>query len=144
MLSEILLPTFCEPYLQNLKSLTQFPSSKIEVIILYWLYFFFKNYCSITVVPIFLPLLSSALLTPTSHIQSSSLPLSLSMGPLYMFHDDPSSTFLIISLWLLSVCSLFPCFWFYFARLFVLLIRFQLKVRSYGMCLSQPGLFHLA
>ena len=27
---------------------------------------------------------------------------------------------------------------------FVLLIRFLLKVRSYGICLSPPGLFHLA
>ena len=30
------------------------------------------------------------------------------------------------------------------ACLFVLLIRFQLKVRSYGICLSPPSLFHLA
>ena len=28
-------------------------------------------------------------------------------------------------LWLLSVCSLFPSLWFYFACLFVLLIRFH-------------------
>ena len=28
--------------------------------------------------------------------------------------------------WLLSVCSLFPCFWFYFVHLFVLFIRFLL------------------
>ena len=47
-------------------------------------------------------------------------------------------------LWSLSVCSLFPCLWFYFACLFVLLIRFHLKVRSHGICLSPPGLFHLA
>ena len=46
-------------------------------------------------------------------------------------------------LWSLSVCPLFPCLWFYFAHLFVLLIRFHLKVRSYGICLSPPGLFHL-
>ena len=36
-------------------------------------------------------------------------------------------------LWLLSDYSLFQCIWFYFARLFVLLIRFQLKVRSYAV-----------
>ena len=36
------------------------------------------------------PLLSPDLPTPTSHIQSSPTPLSLSMGPLYMFLDDPS------------------------------------------------------
>ena len=34
----------------------------------------------------------------------------------------------------LSNCSLFQCLWLYFACLFVLLIRFQLKVRSYGIC----------
>ena len=39
-------------------------------------------------------------------------------------------------LWSLSVCSLFPCPWFYFACLFVLLIRFHLYVRSHGICLS--------
>ena len=32
-------------------------------------------------------------------------------------------------LWLLSVCSLFPCLSFYFACFFVLLIRFLLQVR---------------
>ena len=47
-------------------------------------------------------------------------------------------------LWLLSVCSLIQCLWFYFAHLFVLLIRFHLQVRSYGICLLPPGLFHLA
>ena len=47
-------------------------------------------------------------------------------------------------LWLLSVCSLFQCLWLYFACLFVLLIRFHLQVRSYSVCLSLPGLFHLA
>ena len=33
---------------------------------------------------------------------------------------------LALPLWLLSVCSLFQCPWLYFARLFVLLIRFHL------------------
>ena len=47
-------------------------------------------------------------------------------------------------LWLLSVCSLFQCLWLYFASLFLLLIMFQLKVRSYDIHLSLPGLFHLA
>ena len=47
-------------------------------------------------------------------------------------------------LWLLSVCSLFQCLWLYFAGFFVLLIRFHLKARSCGICLSLPGLFHLA
>ena len=47
-------------------------------------------------------------------------------------------------LWLLSVCSLFQCLWLYLACLFVLLIRLHFKVRSYGICPSPPGLFHLA
>ena len=42
------------------------------------------------------------------------------------------------------VYSLFPCLWFYFPHLFVLFIRFLLYVRSYGICLSPSGLFHLA
>ena len=46
--------------------------------------------------------------------------------------------------WSLSAFSQFQCLWLYFACLFVLLIRFQLKVRPYGICLSPPGLFHLA
>ena len=36
----------------------------------------------------------------------------------------------------------FQCLWLYFACLFILLIRFLLMVRSYGICLSPPGLFH--
>ena len=46
-------------------------------------------------------------------------------------------------LWLLSVCSLFQFLWFYFVCLFVWFIRFHLQVRSYGICFSPPGLFHL-
>ena len=38
-------------------------------------------------------------------------------------------------LWSLSACSLFQCLWLYFACLFILLIRFLLKVRLYGICL---------
>ena len=49
-----------------------------------------------------------------------------------------------LPLWLLSVCSLFQCLWLYFACLLVLLIRFYLKVRSYGICLVPSGLIHLA
>ena len=39
---------------------------------------------------------------------------------------------------------LFQCLWLYFACLFILLIRFHWQVRSYGICLPLPGLFHLA
>ena len=91
------------------------------------------------------PLLSPALPTPTSYIPSSLTLLSLSVGPLYMFLDDLSPSFPQYppTPCLLSFCSLFPCLWFYFAHLFVLLIRFHLQVRSYGIFLSPPGLFQL-
>ena len=39
-------------------------------------------------------------------------------------------------LWLLSVHHQFQCVWLYFACQVVLLIRFHLEVRSYGICLS--------
>ena len=50
-------------------------------------------------------------------------PLALSMCPLYMFLDGPFPIFphylVPPPLWLLSVCSLFQCFWLYFAYFFV-------------------------
>ena len=69
------------------------------------------------------------------HIPRSILPpMALSMGPLYMFFDDPFSSFLhyvpspsllvTVSLLLISMSLVI------FACLFVLLIRFHLKVRS--------------
>ena len=39
-------------------------------------------------------------------------------------------------LWSLSACSQFQCLWLYSACLFVMLIRFLLKVRSYGICFT--------
>ena len=82
------------------------------------------------------------------HLPHSIPPLSLSMGPLYMFLGDLSSSLPCYlpfpPFWLLSVCSLFQCLCLYFACLFVLLIRFYLQMRSYGICLSPPGLYHLA
>ena len=47
-------------------------------------------------------------------------------------------------LWSLSAFSQFQCLWLYFACFFVLLTRFLLMVRSYGICLSVPALLHLA
>ena len=46
----------------------------------------------------------------------------------------------------LATARQFPpqCLWWYFVCFFLLLIMFQLKVRSYGICPSPPGLFHLA
>ena len=111
-------------------------------------FFWFFYCCSIKVVPIshYSPLPYPP---HTSHIQPSPFLLSVSMGPLYMFFDLTLPLFSPVTplpspLLLLSVCSLFPCLWFYFAHLLVLLIRFHLQVRSYGICPSPPGLFHLA
>ena len=96
-------------------------------------------YCySNTVVPIFPPLPSSSQPTLVSHSQSphpcpcpwvihtcsltvESLPLLSTIMPLLPF------------LWPLSVCSMFPCLGFYFARQFILFIRLLLQVRSYGI-----------
>ena len=102
-------------------------------------------FCSSTFVSIFPSPLSLIPHTATSHPQFFP-PSSLSMGTLYMFLDDPSPFFSCYPppFCLLSVCSLFQCLWLHFACLFVLLIRFHLEVRSYGICLSTPGLFHLA
>ena len=46
--------------------------------------------------------------------------------------------------WLLLDCSQLQCLWLYFVCFFLLLLMFQIKVRSYGICPSLPGLFHLA
>ena len=67
---------------------------------------------------------------------------------LYSSSWKPFRTFphypLPLPLWLLWVCSLFQCLWFYCSCLFVLLIRFHLKVGSYGLSLLPAALFHLA
>ena len=65
------------------------------------------------------------------HFPPSNLPtLALSMCPLYISLMDLALFYPIIPhtspLWFLSVFPLFPCLWFYFAHLFVLLIRFHL------------------
>ena len=44
----------------------------------------------------------------------------------------------------LSNCSLFQCLWLYFACLFVLLTRFHLKVRLYGICFLTTWLISLS
>ena len=96
---------------------------------------FIFNCFSIRVVPIFPPLLCPALPNPISYIQSTCLPLTLFMGPLYMFFDliFPCLSHIIPlppSHRSLSIWSLFPCLCFYFDCLFALLIRFHIQVRS--------------
>ena len=52
--------------------------------------------------------------------------------------SPPHSPLAIVRLFLTSMSLVIFCL------LFLLLIMFQLKVRSYGICPSPPGLFHLA
>ena len=86
--------------------------------------------CSIAVVSIFPHYYPLPYPTPKSPIQLPPPLLSLFMGPLYKFLDlTPPLLSPLNSLplfWSLSVCSSFPCFWFCFAHLFVLLIGFHL------------------
>ena len=46
--------------------------------------------------------------------------------------------------WLVWDCSQLQCLWVYFVCFILLMIMFQLKLGSYGICPSPPGLFHLA
>ena len=113
----------------------------------------FKMYVFIYVYYIFIVVqvqLSPFSLHHTHHCLPPSNPhtLALSVCPPYMLLDGPTP---IIPhypspppLWLLLVCSSLQCLWLCFACLFVLLTSFHLQVRSYGICPSSPGLFHLA
>ena len=109
-------------------------------------FYYFFYCCSSTVVSIFPPQHTPAPPIPNSHPRSCP-PLALSMGPSYVFLDGPSpfplvilfcSPLVTVCLFFISMSLVLFCllvFWF---------IRFYLKVRSYGICLSPPGLFHLA
>ena len=116
-------------------------------ILVFVFFFFFFYCCSSTVVSISPHLIPSTPLLPASHSQYYPIWLcpcvlyTCSLTSLHLF--SPTSP-LFHPLCLLSVCSLFQCLWLYFACLFVLFIRFHLQVRSYGICLSLPGLLHLA
>ena len=118
---------------------------------LYLIYGSFQNFfevfccCSSTVVSISPPPLSPAPPTP---------PPTLNSAPLWFVHGSfirvpdssshslpsyppPSSPPVTVFVLYFHASGFFSC-------LFVLLIRFQLKVRSYGICPSLPSLFHLA
>ena len=56
----------------------------------------------------------------------------------FLYYPSPPSSLDTVNLFFISMLCL------YLACLFVLMIRFHLQVRSYGICLSPPGLFHLA
>ena len=95
----------------------------------------------------FPPLPSPTLHTPCSHSQfPHCCPCpwvihTCSLASPFPFSPPLSTT---PPLWSLSVCSMFPCLWFYFVHQFILFIRFPLQVRSYGICLLPTSLFHLA
>ena len=99
-----------------------------------------------TVVSIFPPPLSLALST---HISPSQPHPWLCPWVLYSYSFMSLSLLshiisLSLPLWILSVCCQFQCLRLYIACQFVLLIRFHLWERSYGICLSLPDLLHLA
>ena len=107
--------------------------------------FFFNFYCySITVVYLFSPSLHPTPAKPTS-LPTSTFPLdfvhvSFIIVPAFPSSHCPHPT----PPWPLLDCSQPQCLWLYFVCFFLLLIMFQLRVRSYGICPSSPGLFHLA
>ena len=92
---------------------------------------FLKFFCfSIIIVPILPPLLYPGIPIPSSHFQFYTLPPCLCPCFLYTYSLMNLPFFSVIThlpppLWSLSVCSSFECLWFYFAHLFVLLIRFH-------------------
>ena len=70
---------------------------------------------------------------------TSTFPLSFVHVSFIVVLENPSPRYpLPPPLWLLSDCSYFQCLWLYFACFFLLLIMFQLKVRSY-ICPLPPG-----
>ena len=91
------------------------------------------------------------------HLSSSAFPTSLSLQQspycclclwfylcLILSPFLPSLCLNLLPLWQLSVCSMYPCLCFHFVHQFILFIRCHIWVRSYGICLSPTGLFHLA
>ena len=106
---------------------------------------FLNFYCySVTVVCLFSPSLHPTPAEPTSlpHLHHPPwfclcISCSSSCNPLSSL-SPPHSPLAIVRLFSLQ------CLWLYFVCFFLLLIMFQLKVRSYGICPSPPGLFHLA
>ena len=78
--------------------------------------------------------------SPTSTIPPDFVHVSFTIVPAIPSSHCPHPT----PPWPLLDCSQPQCLWLYFVCFFLLLIMFQLRVRSYGICPSPPGLFHLA
>ena len=105
-----------------------------------FLFFFFNFYCySVTVVCIFSPSLHP---TPTKPTFLPNLHPPPWFCPCVLY----SSSCKPISPLPSGYCYIVLNFnvWLYFVCFFLLLIIFQLKVKSYGICPSPSGLFHLA
>ena len=130
--------------------MTDILSQDISYFQQFYIYFFFIDWLFI-VVQVYLSPFSCHHFppphpSPPPHPQSYH-PLALSLGPLYMFLDDPSPSFphyplplsplVTVNLFFISMSLVVFC-------LLVLLITFHLQVRSYSICLSPPGLFYLA
>ena len=99
------------------------------------------SYSCLHFLPIPLPHRSQTHLPPVSTLPFDFVHVSFLVVPENPSPHCPFPT----PFWLLLGCSLqLQCLWLYFVCFFLLLIRFQLKVRSYGICPSPPGLFHLA
>ena len=113
-------------------------------------FFLFFCCCSNVVVSIFPPPLSSTPPTPTSHLQSFPS-LTLSMGPLYMFLDDPFPSFpcyLPLRSLLVTVHLFFISMSLVIFSLLVCMVD-QVPligeiIPHTGISLSPPGVFHLA
>ena len=133
---------FLEQKISSFTSVLNLCISQCVSLNLFNIYFFksFLNFYATTVIPIS-PLPSSAHPTPPL---PQSIPTLLSMSVVIHTCSLSRPSPFLPSLWLLSVCSLFPSLWFYFVPQFILFIRFLLQVKSYGICLSPTGLFHVA
>ena len=111
------------------------------------IFFFNFFYCyAITVVCLFSPSLYPTPGEPTSlpplHPPPWFCPCVLyssSCNPLFPL-SLPHSPLAIVRLFLTTMSLVILCLLLFF----FLLIMFQLRVRSYGICPSPPGLFHLA
>ena len=139
---------FCANFLSNFCfSLAKVYPTRKYLTFLYYFYFFIVVQVQFST---FFPHPSPAPQPPSlPHLPPISTPLHCCPCVLYNCSCKPFTLFLLKSLpsplCSLSACFQFQCFWLYFASLIVFLIRFLLKVISYGsICLSTPGLFHIA
>ena len=109
---------------------------------IFLLYFYCLHYYRCPHFPPFAHLHPAPPPLPSGHIVVCVCELLIcsSANPFTLFYPVPPPC----SLWQLSVCSVCPCLCFCIVHQFILTIRFHIQVRSYAICLSLTGLFHLA